>query len=105
MTLYRIASKNMIIAVALIMCITLRLKLLGRLGSFFLKKYIIRSYMPAAAIATYSYYFYTAIPWQRERGYTGRWGGIQKNSPVTIGIVGRMVTGLLAVAFVLQPFF
>jgi hypothetical protein len=30
----------MIIAIALITCITLRLKLVGLLGSFFLKKYI-----------------------------------------------------------------
>jgi len=33
-------SKNIIIAIALMVCITLRLKLVGLLGSFFLKKYI-----------------------------------------------------------------
>ena len=33
-------SKNMIIAIALMVCITLRLKFVGLLGSFFLKKYI-----------------------------------------------------------------
>jgi len=30
----------MMIAIALIICITLRLKLVGRFGSFFLKKYM-----------------------------------------------------------------
>jgi len=35
-----IPATNMIIAVALIMCITFRLKLVGLLGSFFLKKYM-----------------------------------------------------------------
>ena len=33
-------SKNIIIAIALMVCITLRLKLVGLFGSFFLKKYI-----------------------------------------------------------------
>jgi len=33
---------NIIIAIALMVCITLRLKLVGRLGSFFLKKYIVQ---------------------------------------------------------------
>lgn len=33
-------ATNIIIAVALIVCMTLRLKLVGLLGSFFLKKYI-----------------------------------------------------------------
>jgi len=33
-------SKNTVIAIALIVCITLRLKLVGLFGSFFLKKYI-----------------------------------------------------------------
>jgi hypothetical protein len=33
-------ATNIIIAIALITCITLRLKLVGRLGSFFLKKYM-----------------------------------------------------------------
>jgi len=31
---------NMMMAMALMACITFRLKLVGRLGSFFLKKYI-----------------------------------------------------------------
>jgi len=31
---------NMMMAIALMACITFRLKLVGRLGSFFLKKYI-----------------------------------------------------------------
>jgi len=35
-----IPAKNMIMAIALIVCITLRLKLVGLFGSFFLKKYI-----------------------------------------------------------------
>ncbi len=35
---------NIIIAVALIMCITLRLKFCGLFGSFFLKKYIKQIY-------------------------------------------------------------
>jgi len=35
-----IPSKNTVIAMALIVCITLRLKLVGLFGSFFLKKYI-----------------------------------------------------------------
>ncbi len=51
--LYKMASKNRMIAVALITCMTLRLKLWGRLGSFFLKKYIIRSYGRLMAIAIY----------------------------------------------------
>jgi len=33
-------AKNMMIAVALIACITFRLKLVGLFGSFFLKKYM-----------------------------------------------------------------
>jgi len=33
-------AKNMMIAMAFMVCITLRLKLVGRLGSFFLKKYM-----------------------------------------------------------------
>lgn len=33
-------SRNIIIAMALIVCITFRLKLVGLFGSFFLKKYI-----------------------------------------------------------------
>lgn len=33
-------SKNTVIAMAFIACITFRLKLVGLLGSFFLKKYI-----------------------------------------------------------------
>jgi hypothetical protein len=33
-------ARNMIIAVALIICITFRLKLVGLLGSFFRKKYM-----------------------------------------------------------------
>jgi hypothetical protein len=37
-------NKNMIMAIALIVCITLKLKLVGRLGSFFLKKYIKQIY-------------------------------------------------------------
>jgi len=36
----RIPSTNIVIAIALMMCITLRLKLVGLLGSFFLKKYM-----------------------------------------------------------------
>ncbi len=35
-----IPSTKTVIAMALMICITLRLKLVGRLGSFFLKKYI-----------------------------------------------------------------
>ena len=31
---------NMMMAMALMVCITFRLKLVGRLGSFFLKKYM-----------------------------------------------------------------
>ena len=41
MILYKMASKNRIIAVALMACITRRLKLVGLLGSFFLKKYML----------------------------------------------------------------
>jgi hypothetical protein len=37
-----IPNKKTVIAMALIACITLRLKLVGLLGSFFLKKYIIQ---------------------------------------------------------------
>lgn len=37
-------AKNMITASALIKCIARRLKLLGLLGSFFLKKYIVQIY-------------------------------------------------------------
>jgi hypothetical protein len=33
-------ATNIIIAVALMACITFKLKLVGRLGSFFLKKYM-----------------------------------------------------------------
>jgi len=33
-------NKKIVIAVALMTCITLKLKLVGLLGSFFLKKYI-----------------------------------------------------------------
>jgi hypothetical protein len=33
-------ARNIIIAIALITCITFRLKLVGLLGSFFLKKYM-----------------------------------------------------------------
>jgi hypothetical protein len=33
-------AKNMIMAMALMACITLRLKLVGLFGSFFLKKYM-----------------------------------------------------------------
>jgi hypothetical protein len=33
-------ARNIIMAIALITCITLRLKLVGLLGSFFLKKYM-----------------------------------------------------------------
>jgi len=35
-----IPARNIIIAMALIVCITFRLKLVGRFGSFFLKKYM-----------------------------------------------------------------
>ena len=35
-----IPAKNIIMAMALMVCITLRLKLVGLFGSFFLKKYI-----------------------------------------------------------------
>lgn len=35
-----IPAKNIIMAMVLMVCITLRLKLVGLLGSFFLKKYI-----------------------------------------------------------------
>jgi hypothetical protein len=35
-----IPSKNMMMAIALMVCITFRLKLVGLFGSFFLKKYI-----------------------------------------------------------------
>jgi hypothetical protein len=38
-------AKNMIMASALIKCITLKLKLSGLLGSFFLKKYITQTYI------------------------------------------------------------
>ncbi len=37
-------AKNIIMAVALMACITRKLKLVGRLGSFFLKKYIVQIY-------------------------------------------------------------
>jgi hypothetical protein len=35
-----IPSRNIIMAIALMVCITLRLKFVGLFGSFFLKKYI-----------------------------------------------------------------
>jgi len=38
-----VPTTNMVIAIALIICITLRLKLLGRLSSFLRKKYINKS--------------------------------------------------------------
>ena len=40
MSFQMMPSRNILIAMALITCITLRLKLVGLFGSFFLKKYI-----------------------------------------------------------------
>ena len=42
-----IPSKNIIIAIAFMVCITLRLKLVGLFGSFFLKKYGMNKYREA----------------------------------------------------------
>ena len=39
-TIQIIASRNIMMQIALIVCITLRLKLVGLFGSFFLKKYM-----------------------------------------------------------------
>jgi len=40
MSLYRIPATNIMIAIALMVCITFRLKLVGLFGSFFRKKYM-----------------------------------------------------------------
>ena len=48
-----IPSTNIIIAMALIVCITFRLKLVGLLGSFFLKKYIYKYKHKAKHLSKY----------------------------------------------------
>ena len=40
MSLYRIPPTNIMMAIALIVCITFKLKLVGLFGSFFRKKYM-----------------------------------------------------------------
>jgi hypothetical protein len=40
-----IPARNMVMAMALMVCITLILKLVGRFGSFFRKKYIAQKYI------------------------------------------------------------
>ncbi len=46
--------KNMMMAMALIICITFKLKFIGLFGSFFLKKYITQIYIKKESPPSYS---------------------------------------------------